>query len=128
MKKEIFLKIISIILVVIPICCMILVHLIQFDGEKHINYLLFAILGVINILFMLKIFIDKKPKTNKFIVLYVIYIIISILIPVYNGAIYVAPTWPGSELMGLGIKRVKSDIYGINLDNIYSMFDWYSIG
>lgn len=123
MKKEKFLKIISIILVVIPICCMILVYLIQFDGEKHINYLLFAILEVINILFMLKIFIDKKPKTNKFIVLYVIYIIISILIPIYNGTIYVAPTGPGSELMGLGIKRLKLDIYGMNLDNFYSLFD-----
>ena len=58
MKKEKFLKTISIILVVIPICCMILVQ-IMFD-EKYINYLLFAILELINILFMLKILKGKK--------------------------------------------------------------------
>lgn len=123
MKKEIFLKIISIILVVIPICCIILVQ-IMFD-EKYINYLLFAILELINILFMLKILKGKKSITNKFIVLYAIYIIISILIPVYNGTIYVAPTGPGSELMGLGLKAFRLDIYGINLYNFYSIFDWY---
>ncbi len=123
MKKEIFLKIISIVLVVIPICCMILMQIIQIES-KSINYILFTILEIINIIFMLKIFIDKKPKTNKFIVLYVIYIIISILIPVYNSMIYVVPTGPGSELMGLGIKNLELDIYGINLDNFYSIFNF----
>lgn len=126
MKKEKFLKIISIILVVIPICCIILVQ-IMFD-EKYINYLLFAILELINILFMLKIHKGKKSITNKFTVFYVIYIIISILIPAYIGVTYVAPTGPGSELMGLGRKAFRLDIYGINLYNFYSIFDRYSIG
>ena len=57
-----------------------------------------------------------------------IYIIISILIPVYNGVTYVAPTGPGSELMGLGRKYSKLDIYGINLYNFYSMFDGIQYG
>lgn len=82
---------------------------------NDIYYVALSIIEIINILFGILIF----KKSNKLInILYVVFALIVIFIPVYHNANTEAPKGPNSEFMGLAINERYLDAYGINIKKI----------
>lgn len=57
-----------------------------------------------------------------FLVIIMCYLIISIFVPIYKKGSLVAPTGPGSELIGIGVEWSYRDIYGIDITSIVDRF------
>ena len=82
---------------------------------NDVYYVVLSIIEIINILFGILIF----KKTNKVInILYVVFTLIIIFIPVYHNANAKVPTGSNSELMGLAIDERYLDVFGINIKEI----------
>ena len=60
--------------------------------------------------------VNEKKKIFMFFIL--IFIIVSILIPIYHVEYTYAPTGPGSEFMGLALKKEIINIYGIDISGL----------
>ena len=124
-KKVILLKIISWIIVILPILWLIAVNLffrkdISLSEENTADYIVFVIIECINIIVLTCMSLKKFEVRKTMIIVCGIYLIISALIPVYRIDATFAPTGMNSHLMGLGLKRSYVDIYGINITNMES--------
>ena len=77
------------------------------------NYLILCIIQTINIIFGILLF--KKMKNQLIYILYTIFLIITLFIPVYSSSYTYAPIGEKSEYMGLAIGKQDLNIYGINI-------------
>lgn len=117
MKKIIVLKIVCIIFVVISISVFVKTNIILSDTYDLYNetyYLQLIVIEVINIIFWLLFFRTKKI-TNKYIITYLVFLLIIFCIPIYHNGNTYAPTGPNSYLMGLAADERYLNIYGINI-------------
>ena len=117
MKKIIVLKIVCIIFVVISISVFVKTNIILLDTYDLYNetyYLQLIVIEVINIIFWLLFFRTKKI-TNKYIITYLVFLLIIFCIPIYHNGNTYAPTGPNSYLMGLAADERYLNIYGINI-------------
>lgn len=117
MKKDIVLKIVCIIFVVISIGVFVKTNIIlsnTYDLYNEIYYLQLIVIEVINIIFGLLFFRTKKI-TNKYIITYLVFLLIIFCIPIYHNGNTYAPTGPNSYLMGLAVNERYLNIYGINI-------------
>lgn len=115
MKNKIF-KIIWYISIIIEVIVFIAVNFVYKDTYKiynSTNYLLLIIIEVINIIFGILLF--KKSESKLVFILYTIFIIITLFIPIYHNGNTYAPTGPKSYLMGLAFEDRYLNIYGINI-------------
>lgn len=117
MKKDIVLKIACIIFVLISIGVFVKTNIILSDTYDLYNetyYLQLIVIEVINIIFGLLFFRTKKI-TNKYIITYLVFLLIIFCIPIYHNGNTYAPTGPNSYLMGLAVDERYLNIYGINI-------------
>lgn len=117
MKKDIVLKIACIILVVISIGVFVKTNIILSDTYDLYNetyYLQLIVIEVINIIFGLLFFRTKKI-TNKYIITYLVFLLIIFCIPIYHNGNTYAPTGSDSYLMGVAVDEGYLNIYGINI-------------
>lgn len=120
MKNKIF-KIIWIISFIIPTITFLIVNIIKkgtYEVYYSTNYLVLIIFGIINIIFGILLF--KKEVKNLILMLYIIFIIITLFTPVYHNVNTYAPTGPRSELMGLAFNERYLNAYGININKLTS--------
>ena len=127
-KKFNLLKIISWIIVILPILWLIAFNLffkkdISLAEENTANYMVFVIIECINIIILTYMLLKKFEIKKIMLIVAGIYLIISALIPVYCIDETFAPTGMNSHLMGLGLKRSYVDVYGINITNIVNLFE-----
>ena len=117
MKKiKLIIKILSVVMVIIPLITCIAFNLNKsYSGTKFIDgtrvtyvrvdYIKFIIIELINIMIMLKMLTSKKEITKKFFMIFIVYLIISALNPIYYIIKEFAPTGPKSELMGVCLEK-----------------------
>ena len=128
MKIKKFFQLISILFVIAPICMLLLFNVIlkdRFDSYNITNYIIFSVIEILNIVFVIIFFISKEKIRKLLIVLYIAYLIVSFLIPVFHLGYTYPPTGPNSELMGLCFEEEYRDVYGVDiteLEKIYSDF------
>lgn len=116
MKINKLLKIIWGLSVIIEIIVFIGTNIIlkdTYEVYNSTNYLALIIIEIINIIFVVLLF--KKSDSKLVHVLYIIFIIITLFVPIYHNANTYIPAELGSELMGLAIKERYLNIYGINI-------------
>ena len=135
MKKiKLIIKIISVIIVIIPLITCIAFNLNKsysgtefIDGTRviyvRVDYIKFIIIELINIMIMLKMLTSKKEITKKFLMIFIVFFIISVLNPIYYIRKEITPTGPKSELMGLGLKKELKNIYWIDVTNFVEMWE-----
>lgn len=116
MKNKIF-KMIWSISVIIEIIVFIMRDFVYKDEIlDSTNYLLLIIIEIINIIFGILLF---KKRENKLIyILYIVFVVITLFIPIYNIGTTYAPTGPGRELMGLCVEYRDVNIYDIDIIKI----------
>ncbi len=120
MKKNII-KILSVLLVIIPMIVFLNISSLDEEKVKNINIIVLSIFEIINIGIMIYcLAVDNKNKVIMAIIFF--FIIISIFIPIYDIRYTYAPTGPGSELMGLALKEEKRDMYGIDIKGFLELF------
>ena len=115
MKNNII-KIIWCISIIIEVIVFIMVNFVYKDTYEiynSTNYLLLIIIEIINIIFGILLF--KKSESKLVFILYTIFIIITLFIPIYHNGNTYAPTGPDSYLMGLAFEERYLNIYGINI-------------
>ena len=122
MKNKLF-KILWCISIIVAIIVFIIVGIVRknsYDVYNSINYILLAIIEIINLLFG---FLFFKKTENKIVYgFYIIFIVITLLIPIYHNGYTYAPTGPRSYLMGLALKAKYLNIYGINITKFIKLF------
>ena len=115
MKNKIF-KIIWIIGIISSVITFLIINIVNrnnYEIYNTTNYLTLIILEIINLTFGILLF--KKTDSKLLYIIYSVFIIITLLIPIYhNGNTYV-PTGPRSELMGIAFKERYINMYGINI-------------
>ena len=122
MKNKLF-KILWCISIIVAIIVFVIVGIVRknsYDVYNSINYILLAIIEIINLLFG---FLFFKKTENKIVYgFYIIFIIITLLIPIYHNGYTYAPTGPRSYLMGLALEAKYLNIYGINITKFIKLF------
>lgn len=128
MKKNILLKIISIIVIIIPI---IMICVFENSAQTkldnghiyfNVNWALLVGLEIINIAIIIFVFTRKEKIKNIYITIIFLYIIASAFVPVYHIQEIIIPTGPNAYLMGMGMTNVYKDIYGIDISSIIKAF------
>ncbi len=115
MKNKIF-KIIWIIGIISSVITFFVINIVNrnyYEIYNTTNYLVLMILEIIN--FVLGILLFKKSDSKLLYIIYTIFIIITLLIPIYHNGNTYAPTGPGSEFMGIAFKERYINMYGINI-------------
>ena len=126
MKIKKFFQLISILFVIAPICMLLLFNVSlkdRFDSYNITNYIIFSVIEILNIVFVIIFFVSKEKIRKLLIVLYIAYLIVTFLIPVFHLGYTYPPTGPNSELMGLCFEEEYRDVYGVDiteLEKIYS--------
>ena len=87
-----------------------------------INYIFLIGIEIVNVVTTIIIFIKKEKLKKSFIIIYCIYIILSLLIPIYHIRETRNPTESLSYLMGLEVVDKYNNIYGIDISGIINMF------
>ncbi len=122
MKNKLF-KILWCISIIVAIIVFVIVGIVRknsYDVYNSINYILLAIIEIINLLFGFLFF--KKTENKIVYVFYIIFIGITLLIPIYHIGYTYAPTVPRSYLMGLALEAKYLNIYGINITKFIKLF------
>ena len=118
--KNNLLRIIWCVSIIIQFIVYITLNFILKDNNQmynNTNYLLLFVLETINIIFGILLFREKETKI--ILVIYIIFIILTLFIPIYyNGSTY-ALTEANSHLMGLAFKERYLNLYGINIINFF---------
>ena len=113
------LKILLILMTVIPLILIIIFNIIlknAFAVYNSTNFILFLIIELINIIILIKFVVLKKDISKKTIILITIYLIITVLIPVFHtGSTY-------AYLMGVALREKYIDIYGIDITYFVKIF------
>lgn len=125
MKNNKIIKSISILFIIVPLCMFIIFNVIlkdSFDVYNSTNYIAFTIIELLNIVFSIIIFRSEEQINKLLIIIFIIYIIITFLIPVYHLGHTYAHTGSGSELMGLALKQNYRDIYGVDITELVQLF------
>ena len=115
MKNKIF-KIAWTISFIIPIITFIIVNIIKkntYEVYESTNFLLLIIFTIINITFGVLLF--KNNVKNLIYILYIVFIITTLFLPIYHIGNTYAPTGLRSEFMGLAFDERYLNIYGINI-------------
>ena len=115
MKNKIF-KVIWILSLLVQIAVFVLVTIVfknSYDVANVTNFIALAVIEVINIILGILLFLKKDNKAIY--VFYIIFVIISLLIPIYHNGNYMAPSGQGRELMGVAYNERFLNIYGINI-------------
>ena len=112
-------KVLLILMTIIPIILIINFNIIlknAYDVYNSTNFILFFIIELINIIILIKFVVLKKDISKKTIILITIYLIITVLIPVFHtGSTY-------AYLMGVGLREKYIDIYGIDITYFVKIF------
>lgn len=122
------LRVIGIISIILPLILVFIFMqptytLIQNEATNYdINYVFLIILEIMNIIFTMLLFIKKENIKKWICILFCIYIIISVMIPIYHIKDTRTPTGFNSHLMGLAVVDVYNDMYGIDISFIINMF------
>lgn len=106
---------------IITIITYLIVNIINknsYEVYNSTNYFALITFEIINIIFGIVIFSNSTKRIIS--ILFIVFIIITLCVPIYHNANTYAPTGPGSELMGLAIKERYLNIYGINIINLIS--------
>ena len=119
--KKIIINMVSILLVIIPLIVLLKISSLGEEKVQNINLIILCVLELINIVIMIYC-LAVEDKKKKIICIIAIYIIITMLIPIYDLEYTYAPTGSHSELMGLAIKKEKINMYGIKLNDLYEIF------
>lgn len=117
-------KILLIIMTVVPLIIIIFNIILKnsFSVYNSTNFILFSIIELINIMLLIKFVILKKDIGKKTIILITIYLIITLLIPIFHTSSIYSPEGPDSYLMGVALKENYRDIYGINITYFVKIF------
>lgn len=117
-------KILLIIMTVVPLIIIIFNIILKnsFSVYNSTNFILFSIIELINIMLLIKFVILKKDIGKKTIILITIYLIITLLIPIFHTSSIYSPEGPDSYLMGVELKENYRDIYGINITYFVKIF------
>ena len=117
-------KILLIIMTVVPLIIIIFNIILKnsFSVYNSTNFILFSIIEIINIMLLIKFVILKKDIGKKTIILITIYLIITLLIPIFHTSSIYSPEGPDSYLMGVALKENYRDIYGINITYFVKIF------
>ena len=113
------LKILLILMTVIPLILIIIFNIIlknAFAVYNSTNFILFLIIELINIMLLIKFVVLKKDISKKTIILITIYLIITVLIPVFHTGS------TDAYLMGVGLREKYIDIYGIDITYFVKIF------
>ena len=115
MKKTI-LKIFWLVNIIIEVVIFLIVNFAYKDTYEvynSTNYLVLIIIEIVNIIF--GILLLRKSESKIVFILYIIFVIITLFIPIYHNGNTYAPTGQDSHLMGLAFKERFLNIYGINI-------------
>ena len=117
-------KILLIIMTVVPLIIIIFNIILKnsFSVYNSTNFILFSIIELINIMLLIKFVVLKKDISKKTIILITIYLIITLLIPIFHTSSIYSPEEPDSYLMGVALKENYRDIYGINITYFVKIF------
>ena len=121
-------RVISLVLVIVPIIMLLLFNVIltgSSDSFYSTNYIAFAVIEIINIVFAVLIFASKDKVRRPLLVLFIVFAIATFLVPVFCIEHTFAPEGPDSYLMGLGLYRQYRDIYGVNITELAEFFGRY---
>ena len=128
MKSKRLFRIISLVLAIVPICLLLLFNVIlkdSFDTFYFTNFILFAVMETINIVFVIIFFLSKDNIKKPLLILFLVYSIATFLVPVFRIEHTYSPTGPGSERMGLALDRKYRDIYGVDVTELEKLFSRY---
>lgn len=121
---KIILRVLFIILSVIPIITFIIFNFAIKNNagvfSNNTNILAFIIIELINILITILLFKNKNDVGVSFSIITLIYIVISIFIPVYSVVNTYAPSGENSYLMGQSVEKEYKNIYGIDITKIFN--------
>ena len=118
-------RIISLALVIVPIIMLLLFNVIltgSSDSFYSTNYIAFAVIEILNIVFAIVIFISKDNIRKPLLVLYIVYSFVTFPVPVFYIERTYAPTGPNSELMGIALDKEYRDIYGVDITGLAEIF------
>lgn len=121
-------RVISLVLVIVPIIMLLLFNVILTGGSDSFystNYIAFAVIEILNIVFAILIFASKDKARKPLLVIFIVFAIASCLVPVFCIEHTFAPKGPDSYLMGLGLYRQYRDIYGVNITELAEFFGRY---
>ncbi len=125
MKKNIILKIVCIIFIVISVYVFIRTNFMFvssiYDGYTETYYITLITIEIINIIFGVLFFRTNKI-TNKHIITYLAFLLLILCIPVYYQGRTCLPTGPDSYLMGVAFEEKYLDIYGLNISKLVEIF------
>ena len=117
MKNGKVLKIVWLISFIIPIVVFVMTAIVLSDTYEIYSetyYLPLLIIEIINIIFGV-LFFRKNKITKSYVIIYLIFILITFFIPIYHNGNTYAPTGPNSHLMGVAFNERYLNIYGINI-------------
>lgn len=123
MKNGKVLKIVWLISFIISIVVFVMTAIVLSDTYEIYNetyYLPLLIIEIINIIFGV-LFFRKNKITKSYVIIYLIFILITFFIPIYHNGNTYAPTGPNSHLMGLAFNERYLNIYGINIIKIINI-------
>ena len=92
------------------------------DSFYSTNYIAFAVIEILNIVFAIVIFISKDNIRKPLLVLYIVYSFVTFPVPVFYIERTYAPTGPNSELMGIALDKEYRDIYGVDITGLAEIF------
>lgn len=118
MKNKIF-KVIWCVSIIIEVIVFIIVNFVYKDTYEvynSTNYLVLVIIETVNIIFGILLF--KKSESKLVFILYTLFILITLFIPIYHNGNTYAPTGPKSYLMGVAFEERYLNVYGINIVRI----------
>lgn len=124
MKNYKALKIVWIISFIISIVVFIITTIVlsaTYETYNEIYYLPLIIIELINIIFGVLFFRENKI-TKTYVIIYLIFVLITFFIPTYHNKTTYAPTGPNSYLMGLAFEEKYLSICGIDITKIINAF------
>lgn len=120
MKNGKVLKRVWLISFIISIVVFVMTTIVLSDTHEIYNetyYLPLLIIEIINIIFGV-LFFRKNKITKACVIIYLIFILITFLIPIYHNGNTYAPTGSNRQLIGLAFNERYLNIYGINIIKI----------
>lgn len=121
-------RIVSIVFAVVPVCMLLLFKVIlknYFDSFNITNYILFLIIEILNIIFAIIFFLSKDKIRKPLLALFIAYLIVTFLVPVYHLGRTFSPTGPDSYLMGLAFNEDYRDIYGVDITKLVKIYEYF---
>jgi hypothetical protein len=95
------------------------------DTFYSTNFILFSLIEILNIIFAIIIFISKDELRKPLLILYILYSIVTFLVPVFCIEHAYSPTGSNSELTGLALDREYRDIYGVEITGLANIYRRY---